>query len=148
MIYQSLKGEKPKMCFKKIFWKINKKISWRKIEVLTKVNPDTILSVLISDLVLSFKKRVIQDASRLLTKKNYSLTVIKVKSIPNNRIWDSMLQVKVNYVITSFTSLYLHRNLAKPCNVVNYSAVNINQDMDFTVLFTNFDVQRSSGLQI
>ena len=136
------------MCFKKIFWKINKKISWRKIEVLTKVNPDTILSVLISDLVLSFKKRVIQDASRLLTKKNYSLTVIKVKSIPNNRIWDSMLQVKVNHVITSFTSLYLHRNLAKPCNVVNYSAVNINQDMDFTVLFTNFDVQRSSGLQI
>ena len=91
---------------------------------------------------------MIQDASRLLTKKNYSLTVIKVKSIPNNRIWDSMLQVKVNYVITSFTSLYLHRNLAKPCNVVNYSAVNINQDMDFTVLFTNFDVQRSSGLQI
>ena len=28
------------------------------------------------------------------------------------------------------------------------SAVNINQDMDFTVLFTNFDVQRSSGLQL
>ena len=42
------------------------------------VNPDTTLSVSFPNLVLSFKK-VIQDASNLLTKSNYSHNVIKAE---------------------------------------------------------------------
>ena len=51
---------------------------------------------------LSFKK-VIQDASCLLTKKNYSHSVIKAGIIPTECILGSMLQVKLINVITRFT---------------------------------------------
>ena len=71
------------------------------------VNPDTTLFVSIPNLYLSFKK-VIQDASRLLTKKNYSHTVMKAKYFPTDVYFDFYvtLQVKLMNVIPSFASLY------------------------------------------
>ena len=68
------------------------------------VNPDTTLSVSIPNLVLSFKT-VIQDAFCLLIKKNYSLAVVKAKSI-SNYMYVLCYKLKLINVITSFTSLY------------------------------------------
>ena len=69
------------------------------------VNLDTILSVPIPNLYLSFKK-VIQDASRSLNKKNYSHTEMKAEYFPTECILGSILQVKLINEMTSFALLY------------------------------------------
>ena len=61
----------------------------------------------ISNLYLSFKK-VIQDSSCSITKKNFSHTVIKAEYFQTEFILGSIFQVKLIKVITSLKMLYTH----------------------------------------